>query len=257
MSEHIDIREVAELLKKVSSALFITGAGVSAESGLPTYRGLGGLYEDKHPEDGIPIEVALSGEMFERRPEVTWKHLSHLESAVRDVAPNRAHRALASLQRIIPRTLVLTQNVDGLHQAAGSRDLVEIHGNIHRLRCPACGHKDVAHSLSVFREPPPCPRCHRPMRPDVVLFGENLPSAELKRLERECAHGFDIVFIIGTTAAFPYISGPVIKASRQGVPTVEINPTETEVSHFVTHRLATNAGPALDAILSAVLDPRR
>lgn len=252
-----DVRPIADLLKNASSALFITGAGVSAESGLPTYRGVGGLYEGKHTEDEIPIEVALSGEMFAQRPELTWNHLSRLESAVRDVAPNRAHRALAQLERIVPRTLVLTQNVDGLHQAAGSQQLVEIHGNIHRLRCPACGHKDVAHNLSVFREPPPCPRCGRTMRPDVVLFGENLPSAELARLKQELAHGFDIVFIIGTSAAFPYISGPVITASRQGVPTVEINPIETEISHFVTHRLASNAGPALDAIVTTLMDGRR
>lgn len=249
--------EIADLLKKASSALFITGAGISAESGLPTYRGVGGLYDDRHTDDGIPIEVALSGQMFSDRPEVTWNHLSRLESAVREVAPNRAHRALAQLQRTLTRTLVLTQNVDGLHQAAGSRDLVEIHGNIHRLRCETCGHKDVAHDLAVFREPPACVRCGRPMRPDVVLFGESLPSAELIRLKNELSHGFDIVFIIGTSAGFPYISGPVITASRQGVPTVEINPGETEVSHFVTHRLATHAGPALDAILSAVLDPGR
>jgi NAD-dependent deacetylase len=250
------VGEIASLLKKASSALFITGAGISAESGLPTYRGVGGLYNDQHTEHDVPIEVALSGRMFDERPEVTWHHLSRLESAVRDVAPNRAHRALAQLQRTLTRTLVLTQNVDGLHAAAGSRDLVEIHGNIHRLRCPTCGHKDVAQSLAVFSEPPACSRCGRPTRPDVVLFGESLPSAELARLKAELAHGFDIVFIIGTTAAFPYISGPVISASRQGVPTVEINPAETEVSHFVTHRLATHAGPALDAILSAVLDTR-
>jgi len=257
MPNPASIAAVADLVRTASSALFITGAGISAESGLPTYRGVGGLYEDAHTDEGIPIETALSGPMFEARPDVTWRHLTNLESAIRDVAPNKAHRALVELERLIPRSLVLTQNVDGLHLAAGTRNLVEIHGNVHRLRCPLCGHKETVFSYAAFTRPPHCPRCSGTLRPDVVLFGEMLPEGPLQTLQRELARGFDVVFIVGTTAGFPYISGPVIKASRQGVPTIEINPTETDVSHFVTHRFAKPAGLTLEAILAAVVGKSR
>ena len=117
-----EVREVAKHLSEARSALFITGAGISAESGLPTYRGVGGLYEEAVTDEGIPIEVALSGPMFRRRPELTWRYLTRLEKATRRAAPSEAHRRLAELERRIPRAWLLTQNVDGLHHAAGSRN---------------------------------------------------------------------------------------------------------------------------------------
>lgn len=251
-----DLRDVARLLSRASSALFITGAGLSAESGLPTYRGVGGLYERAVTDEGIPIEVALSGPMFQRRPELTWRYLSQLERACRAAAPSPAHRRLAALERALPRAWVLTQNVDGLHLAAGSRNVIEIHGNIHRFRCPACGHRQhIPQDDDARTWEPPCPRCARPLRPDVVLFEEELPRDQLTLYQRELARGFDLLFAIGTTAAFPYIADPVIQAAREGVPTVEINPGETVLSHFVTYRFASPAGVVLEA-LSAALSPR-
>ncbi len=98
--------------------------------------------------------------------------------------------------------------------------------------------------------PPNCPRCEGPLRPDVVLFEEPLPQAPMRQLAEELERGFDLVFVIGTTAAFPYISGPVIRAARQGVPTIEINPGETDVSHFVRYRFPHPAGLVLDALWS-------
>lgn len=242
-----DITAVARLLSQASSLLIITGAGVSAESGLPTYRGLGGLYEGKHTEHGIPIEVALSGSMFTSRPEVTLGYLGAVEVACRSAAPAASHRMIAALERRVARTWVLTQNIDGLHRAAGSQNVIEIHGNIHRSRCMTCGHREpVALATS------PCPRCGRPLRPDVVLFEEALPKDAVSTLERELRRGFDVFMVIGTTAVFPYIVAPIMRAARERVPTVEINPDETDLSHFVAYRFAAKAGPTLEAIVAAM-----
>jgi NAD-dependent deacetylase len=142
---------------------------------------------------------------------------------------------------------LLTQNVDGLHRAAGSRNVIEIHGNIHRFRCDTCGHRQTVDALE-GRWDPPCPRCERPLRPDIVLFEEELPRDQLATYERELREGFDLVMIIGTTAGFPYIAGPVVRAARFGVPTIEINPSETELSHFVAYRFAAGAGQVLGAL---------
>ena len=107
-----EIDEIAGRLKDCSSILFVTGAGISADSGLPTYRGIGGLYEQDGTEDGIPIEAALSGAMFQRDPALTWKYIHQIESACREAGPNRAHEAIAELERRFDRVWTLTQNVD-------------------------------------------------------------------------------------------------------------------------------------------------
>lgn len=245
------IDEVAGLMRRASSVLFVTGAGISAESGLPTYRGVGGLYEKDLTGEGIPIEAALSGPMFERRPEITWRYMSLLEEACRRASPSQAHRMLALIEQQIARTWVLTQNVDGLHRAAGSRKVIEIHGNIHRARCTTCGEVALAWpDGDAPRWSHPCPNCSLPLRPDVVLFGEPLPKDALAHYERELERGFDLVFAIGTTAAFPYIAGPIVRAAREGVPTIEINPGETDVSHFVAYRFVAPAGVVLEALVA-------
>ena len=132
--------EIAGVLKSASRVLFVTGAGVSADSGLPTYRGVGGLYEDQATADGMPIEQALSGDMFARRPEVTWKYLWQIGQACLSARPNRAHEVIAMMQRSQLEVWVLTQNIDGLHRAAGTSHLVEVHGNMFDLGCTDCGH---------------------------------------------------------------------------------------------------------------------
>lgn len=244
-----DLRAVALLLSRAASVLLITGAGVSAESGLPTYRGVGGLYERDLTDEGMPIEVALSGTMFRARPELTWRYLDQVEQACRNAAPSAAHRIMASLDRRMERAWVFTQNVDGLHHAAGSRNVIEIHGNIHRARCETCGHREVVQGTPGPRHwNAPCTRCGRPLRPDVVLFDEALPKDAVATFDREWQRGFDLVMVIGTTSAFPYIAGPIVKAARIGVPTVEINPGATDVSHFVSYRFAATAGRVLQAV---------
>lgn len=244
LERHLD--EAARVIRQASSLLVMTGSGLSAESGLPTYRGVGGLYEHSDTEDGMPIEVALSGSMLYQRPDIIRRYLNEIAHACRGAAPSEAHRVIAGFERRIARTWVLTQNVDGLHLAAGSRNVIEIHGNIHRLRCPRCETRVPVDESE--RWDPPCPECGTAMRPDVVLFEELLPKAALERYQRELAHGFDAIVVVGTTATFPYISGPVYQAAREGVPTIEINPGESEVSHCVAIRLATTAGLAFDGL---------
>ena len=158
------LERVAGWLLAARRVLVITGAGVSADSGLPTYRGIGGLYEDSATEDGMPIEEALSGPMLRRRPELTWRHIAAVERACRGARPNRAHQVLAALEQRLPALWVLTQNVDGLHRAAGTRKLIEIHGTVHDLVCTGCGARrrvpdfdGLKHVLAIDRLAPVAP----------------------------------------------------------------------------------------------------
>lgn len=252
-----DVDAIGALLAGASSALFVTGAGISADSGLPTYRGIGGLYEDAVVDEGMPIEEALSGATFLRDPALSWKYIHQVERACRGARENRAHRVIAELEGALDRVWVLTQNVDGFHRRAGSRNVIEIHGNVHELRCTRCPWRETVPDFAALEIPPSCPTCAAVVRPDVVLFGEMLPENAVQTMGRELARGFDLVFSVGTSSLFPYIAQPVIQAAARGVPTVEINPSDTEVSPFVSHRLRERAAEALDAIWNAFERRRR
>jgi NAD-dependent deacetylase len=238
-------------LAQARSVLFVTGAGISAASGIPTYRGIGGLYEGKTAEDGIPIEEALSGSMFRQRPERTWKHLHDIERACRGAAFNRAHEVLALLEGHFERCWVLTQNVDGFHKSAGSKHVIDIHGDIHELRCTRCEFAERVADYAHLPPCPACPRCGAVLRPDVVLFEELLPQHKVELMQRELRKGFDLVFSIGTSSLFPYITAPVLQALRGQCPTVEINPGRTALSEFVEDRLEMGAVAACEALWAA------
>jgi NAD-dependent deacetylase len=246
------IEEIARRLAGCTSILFVTGAGISADSGLPTYRGIGGLYEEESTEDGIPIEAALSGAMFQRDPSLTWKYIHQIESACREAGPNRAHDAIAELEHRFGRVWTLTQNVDGLHHAAGSERVIDIHGDVHRLICTRCGHRWRVVNYAGLDIPPSCPECASLVRPEVVLFGEMLPFDRVRILQTELSKGFDAVFSIGTTSVFPYIAEPVVDARRRGSMTVEINPGTSEVSHIVDFRLRMGAADFMGALVAAL-----
>ncbi len=241
---------VADCLRRARRALFITGAGISADSGLPTYRGVGGLYDNEATEEGLRIEDALSGEVFSLRPDITWKYLAQIEENCRGARPNAAHRAIARLDDVLERVMVFTQNVDGLHRAAGSREIIEIHGNLHELTCTRCRHEEVAADFAGREMPPRCPACGGILRPKVVLFGEMLPEEALNRFIDALQDGFDIVFSIGTSSVFPYIVQPVVFAAGSGIPTVEINPSPTALSDIVDFALPLGAAEAMSAILA-------
>ncbi len=236
---------VLDTLRRARRILAITGAGISADSGLPTYRGVGGLYNDAATEDGLAIEDALSGSMFDVRPDLTWKHIFDIEKACRDASPNPGHSVLAAWESRFDHVCVFTQNVDGFHRAAGSSHVIDIHGDTRDLFCPRCDWRDVVDDYAHLDPLPRCPKCNAVIRPRVVLFGEMLDPAKVADLDHHLDQGFDIVFAIGTSALFPYIVQPVFDAVRAGIPTVEINPQTTDLSHLVTHKIRAGAADAL------------
>lgn len=281
------LERFAAWVREAERILFVTGAGISADSGLPTYRGVGGLYDDAGTEDGVDIEDALSGPMLEQRPELCWKYIAQVERACRGAAPNRAHEVIAELSRHKTGVVVLTQNVDGLHRAAGSENVIEIHGNVHELCCTRCAWERVVpdyeglwtpEASNIRRAakdglwtpeasnerraakdglpiPPRCPECGAVVRPRVVLFQEMLPMGAIDRLRAEVFQGFSLVVVVGTTAVFPYIAAPVRMAAGWGARTVEINPGQSQVSHLVDLHIPARAAPTFDALANC-LAPR-
>ncbi len=251
------VSRAVSILRGARRVLAVTGAGISADAGLPTYRGVGGLYDGVHTEDGLPIEEVLSGPFFETRPELTWKYLHQIERVARGASPSAGHRILAAMQEAFEEVVVLTQNVDGLHRLAGSRNLIDIHGDFERLYCTGCDWREVVKDYAHLADLPRCGSCGAVIRPDVVLFGEMLPLDKVERLEAAQARPFDVVFSIGTSSLFPYIVAPVLVARRQGCATIEINPEETDISPVVDLRFRTTASAALGAIWDALQAPGR
>lgn len=260
--------QAADLLRRSRRVLFITGAGISADSGLPTYRGIGGLYNDRETEEGYSIEACLSGSMFRARPEITWKYMLRIGEAVMRCKPNAAHETIARWEREFEsrggKVVVLTQNIDGYHRAAGSKNVLEIHGTLHEIFCPECDgnwtlrfdepDRDFQAAELLKSLPPRCPKCNAVVRPRIVLFEEMLPVAVLNAFETEFrdGDGFDLVFSIGTSAMFPYIVDPVLRAARAGKGTIEINPAESSLSRHVDIRLPLRAVEALEAMRNRI-----
>ncbi len=246
--DHKTIDRIVDQLVRARSILFVTGAGMSADSGLPTYLGVGGLYEREETEEGLPIEELLSGEMFRENPAWTWKYLRQIEQACRGAKFNQGHAVIAEMEACFPRVWTLTQNVDGFHRDAGSRNVIAIHGELHQIRCTECSWRETVSDYSHLPELPRCGSCSAVLRPDVVLFGETLPETGVRELKQQLREGFDLVFSIGTTSVFPYISFPVELALQRDKPTVEINLGTTCVSAMVRYRLELGAAVALDLI---------
>ena len=222
----------------------LTGAGISAESGIPTFRDAQtGLWARFRPE-----ELATAA-AFRRDPKLVWDWYEWRRGLVAQAAPNAGHRALARLEGLVPGFTLVTQNVDGLHVRAGSRRVIELHGNIHRSKC---FEEDVvvADGIAAPDGPPRCPRCGAPLRPDVVWFGETLPPQALAAAEaaaREC----DLLFSIGTSAAvFPAAQLPVT-ALQSGAMVVEINKDPTPLTGVATFSLLGQAGEILPRLLAA------
>ncbi|MFO0632625.1 MAG: NAD-dependent protein deacylase [Nannocystaceae bacterium] len=248
------IARFAAMVAAARRALFITGAGISADSGMPTYRGMGGLYEAQLTDEGVAIEDALSGEMLARAPALCWKYIHVIEAASRRAEPNAAHEVIAWLQSRLD-VWVLTQNVDGLHRRAGSRQLIEIHGDVHGLSCTACAFRQRVDDYAALAPVPHCPHCGAIVRPDVVLFGEALPGESVAQLRQELARGFDLVVSIGTTSVFPYIAAPVLQARARGNATVEVNPGQSAVSAAVELRIVARAAATMAALRQSLSGP--
>lgn len=215
MDSHSPIATVAQALRRAERILVITGAGLSADSGMPTYRGLGGLYNGR-TEEGLPIEAALSGPMLRRDPALCWKYLAELGKACLAARPNAGHEAIAELQKHKPECWVLTQNIDGFHRQAGSpaERLIEIHGELAPLYCQSCGAESGGLEEHLHGQlPPRCAACGGVLRPPLVLFEEMLPEEAIDTLYRELRKGFDAVLVVGTTASFPISSNRAAHAA--------------------------------------------
>ena len=249
---------VGVLLSQARSALFITGPGVSHDSGLSHYRGISGLRRKK-PEDGKVFEAALSIEMLRRKPELTWKYLLRMEEQIRTAVPNRTHEVLVKLEREIKRTSIMTINIDRLHQRAGSRNVIEMHGALFDLLCSTCEISTRHTTFDALDIPPLCKTCGHVLRPDMPLFGEALPVDPFTRLQQELDEGFDIVFAIGVPTMFPYLARPVLLARAAGIPTVEIGPQSSEISEVVDFRFKATTESVMGAVWDVykALGPRR
>ena len=237
-----------ELIQQLAGAkrvTVLTGAGVSAESGVPTFRDAQtGLWAKFKPED------LATPQAFRRNPRLVWEWYEWRRKRVADVQPNPAHLALAEMEKRFPRFQLITQNVDGLHQRAGSRNVIELHGNITRTKC-----FDEGTIISSWPDtgdiPPKCPNCGGLLRPDVVWFEEPMPEAELE-LAMQASTRCDIFFSIGTSAAvYPAASLPY-EALRNGATTVEINPQPTPFTSQSHYVLAGPAGVVLPQLLASL-----
>ncbi|KIP96683.1 MULTISPECIES: NAD-dependent deacylase [Pseudomonas] len=252
---HPLLPRIASAIADAQRILIITGAGLSADSGLPTYRGLGGLYNG-HTEEGVPIEVALSGEMLRRDPALCWKYLAQLGTACLAAQPNAGHKAIADLQALKPECWVLTQNIDGYHRLAGSpaQRLIEIHGELAPLHCQQCAGVDERLAEHLLQPLPPlCGNCGGVLRPPVTLFGEMLPEDAVGRLYAQLEKGFDLVISVGTSASFPYIVEPLLRTRQAGGVTVEVNLSQSEVSDLVDFRLEERALDVFPELLSHIV----
>jgi NAD-dependent deacetylase len=237
-------------LASVRSVGVITGAGISAESGIPTYRGKGGVYDD--PELGDRVMEDVSGHTLASDPDRTWRTVARMALHSQRAEPNAAHRAIAAIEQKVERFVLLTQNVDGLHQRAGSRNVIDIHGNSFETLCMKCGEQGRMDTMEGVDAAPRCGRCGGILRPDVVLFGELLPMHKYQRILEEFHYRApDLVLAVGTSALFPYIIEPVLVARRLGRLTVEVNPEPSTVTPLVDHFLQERAGLALPWIAEA------
>ncbi|HEV2884137.1 MAG TPA: NAD-dependent deacylase [Pyrinomonadaceae bacterium] len=234
--------ELRERFQRSKRVLVLTGAGISAESGVPTFRGGGNSAVWK----GLPFDVISSAAMVARDLPAVWEWFDYRRSLLQSLQPNPAHEAIASWQDQFPEFTLVTQNIDGLHQKAGSRDVIELHGSIWRSRCIECGERYEIHPTANRIDL--CLTCCNPVRPDVVLFGEMLPPGAFE-MAAEKAMRCELCFVIGTSAiVYPAAGLPEI-AKSAGAYVCEVNPERTALSDLCNEVLMGKAGGVLPAIL--------
>lgn len=236
---------LAAMLRAARRVVVLTGAGVSAESGVPTFRdALGGLWARYDP-----LEIATPS-AFARQPRLVWDWYAERRDALRLVEPNSGHRALVAIERRVGDFLLVTQNVDGLHARAGSRSMVELHGNLARVRCSLEDRIVDRWDAPPGDEPPRCPHCGAFLRPDVVWFEEGLPAEALARAE-DAADRCDLMIVAGTSAEVLPAAALPLRAKRAGARVIEINPDATPLSAVADHVLRAPSGEALPSLVAA------
>ncbi len=245
------IADAAGRLRRAGHVCCLTGAGISAESGVATFRGAGGLWEGRRVED-----VATPG-AFTRDPEDVWQFYLWRRRQLVDKKPNAGHDALAEIERVLADFTLITQNVDNLHRLAGSSNVIELHGNVWTDRCTACPRENRsnkapnASSESILDQIPHCENCGEMMRPGVVWFGEMLPADALAAAQEVSAR-CDVMLVAGTSAVVQPAASLAYWAQASGAAIIEINPDATPLSPLVDIRLPLPAGQVLPQIAQAL-----
>jgi NAD-dependent deacetylase len=241
------IRQAADLIRG-SRLTVLTGAGVSAESGIPTFRdALTGLWAQYDPTR------LATRDAFEQNPKLVWDFYQFRRDLMRPAQPNPAHYALASLEQRFPTLQIITQNVDDLHERAGSHNVIRLHGRISANKCYAdCQGDPTPVDVSVIEgSPPPCPYCGQPVRPAVVWFGEYLPLAQLDAAKIAAA-SCDVMLVVGTSGVVTPAADMPYLAKQNGAKVIEFNPVESAITPLADLWLPAPSGETLPRVLAAL-----
>ena len=236
------MQQAREWIEAAGSVAVLTGAGISAESGVPTFRGQNGLWREYKPED------LATSEAFARDPQLVWEWYNWRRAVIAKARPNAGHKALVELENRKRNFTLITQNVDGLHELAGSGKILKLHGDIWRLRCTECGSNWPDRRSPLPKLPPHC-ACGGLARPGVVWFGEALPSGMMLEAGR-AVESADVLLVVGTSAVVYPAAGLIPLAKLQGCKVIEVNPEATSFSKMVDRSLRGAAGEILPRLLA-------
>ncbi len=231
---------LTEKIKDAKKIVFVTGAGISQESGIPTFRGNDGLWRKYDPMQLATIDA------FNKNPKLVWEWYEDRRKNILDAKPNPGHFAIAELEKF-KEVVVLTQNIDGLHQRAGSSNVLELHGSIIRIKCTVCEFEDDIPS-SFESLPPKCTRCDNILRPDVVWFGEPLPQIVWNQAIIE-AKTCEIMIITGTSLVVSPANTLPVYAKQNNAILIEVNPEQTQMSSEMDMSIRTTSAKALPSII--------
>lgn len=232
--------QITEHLRKAKTIVFATGAGISQESGIPTFRGKDGLWRNYDAMKLATIDA------FYENPKLVWEWYNERRENIFGAEPNLGHKTIAELEKFC-QVVILTQNIDGLHQRAGSSKVLELHGSVVKIKCTACDYKDEI--TSKFTEIPPLCKCGNILRPDVVWFGEGLPQVVWQEAIAY-ASSCDIMFIVGTSLVVSPANTLPIYAKKNNATLVEINPDETSMTPDMDLSIRATSAIALPELLS-------
>ena len=239
------MERAASILARSTRAAALTGAGISKESGIPTFRDAEGLWKQYRPEDLATLEGFLAD------PTLVWQWYMERLFTARTKSPNPGHFALARLEKILPRFVLVTQNIDDLHRKAGSSDVIELHGNIEKFRCLEAAHPAV-YDPGWGKEPPLC-HCGSIIRPGVVWFGEQLPKKEIERAFLE-SERCDVMLVAGTSGLVSPASHLPLMAKDAGAVVIEVNTDHSAITPFADIFLEGPSGEILPGLVSRIED---
>ncbi len=253
MEHNQEIAQFVPLLKEAEKVVALTGAGISAESGIPTFRGKEGLWKTYRAEE------LATPEAFEQNSELVWQWYEWRRGIIASKKPNKGHQTLAKWENVFSSLSVITQNIDGLHKKSGSENILELHGNIWKVRCTQ--EESITENFDVPLQeiPPVCPECGALLRPHVVWFGESLNMALLQKaslLSSNC----DIMFVIGTSSVVQPAASLPLETLNAGAKVVEINPDPTSLTPYTHFSFRGKAGeilPYIDRELSHALKEKK